>query len=325
MAKKQYSCSKCKKNHLVTSKIGKKHKEFAEKAVTKTTATKKKTTKKKSVTKPHLPELPDINKVKAVEKGFGFFSGILILVLVAFFAALTLFTFQQSTLDEFRQQESLTTQLKKRLSDTKYYTAQFTEGELAVEGVKNLPENAWTEDGNFYYRQEVDGVEKSYLYNVATEESAEQEIPEVEVVEEDEEELPENQTQTKLYSPDKNKVALITRITEDDKTVTTLMVRDLEEETSTEILTVNNEEQMEVTWSPDSEYLIYNYGKQLWLVRADGERNRQLTTYVRSYLQPRWSEDGESLLYIIDGRIYISELKLKNILSKKVDKKIALR
>ena len=80
---------------------------------------------------------------------------------------------------------------------------------------------------------------------------------------------------------------------------------------------------LEATWAPDSEYLIYNYNKHLWLTDITGEATKQLTKTAQTYQEPRWSPDGKYLAYRVDQDLYLVAVEVKNLFSKKVKKQLS--
>jgi TolB protein len=53
-----------------------------------------------------------------------------------------------------------------------------------------------------------------------------------------------------------------------------------------------------VSWSPDSQELVYSMGGWLWRQRTDGTQARQLTTGAQYAYQPDWSPDGRRVVYV---------------------------
>jgi len=54
-------------------------------------------------------------------------------------------------------------------------------------------------------------------------------------------------------------------------------------------------------YSPDTNWVVYYSGSQLWISRPDGTDRRQLTSEAHFPKMPRWSRDGKEILYL-DGR-----------------------
>ncbi len=322
MARKKFYCLKCQKDHFVTAKIGRAHKQYAEQA--------KKTRPK--LKKPSLPQLPDIKNVKVKETGFSFFSGLIILLLVVFFALLGLFCYQQITFEEFAKQESLTSQIRKRIADSKYATTRWqSEAILPLEGEEiRLADDAWTVDNQFYYAKKENDQEKTYLYDLTTSQNNETAWPEGGLITREEK---DGLITTRLVAPEGNKVMTVEQTlanAEENIIQTQIKVNDLAEQTEEIVFSSQGkkDEQPELinvsaTWSPDGQYLIYSYNQQLWLSRADGQKQRVLSITDKNYQSLHWSPDGNSLIYLSDNKIYLVTLSVRNILSKTVAKKTA--
>jgi len=63
-------------------------------------------------------------------------------------------------------------------------------------------------------------------------------------------------------------------------------------------------------YSPDSNWVVYYSGSQLWISRPDGTDRRQLTSEAHFPEMPRWSRDGKEILYVAGrpeptGRMYL--------------------
>lgn len=140
------------------------------------------------------------------------------------------------------------------------------------------------------------------------------------------------QTHQAYFSPDYTKLLIITHtVIVDDQEITQLSVRDLTTGSVQEIFSSTGNKvaepeltQITASWSPDSGAIVFNYNKQLWITDVSGAQKRQLTSEVKNYQQPNWSSDGKYIAYIADGSLYNITLNIKDLLSTKVIKVVAL-
>ncbi|MBI2050862.1 MAG: PD40 domain-containing protein [Parcubacteria group bacterium] len=62
------------------------------------------------------------------------------------------------------------------------------------------------------------------------------------------------------------------------------------------------------SFSPDSKYGVYNLNKQLWILDAETGEKTQLTTELREYREPRWSTDGNKIIYTTGEEVRLIKL-----------------
>ncbi|HAV43573.1 TPA: hypothetical protein DCX15_06135 [bacterium] len=58
-------------------------------------------------------------------------------------------------------------------------------------------------------------------------------------------------------------------------------------------------------WSSDSSKIVYNDGKNIWIIRSDGSGKRQLTTEGGQY--PVWSPKGDKIVYLSENSIWVMD------------------
>ena len=110
-----------------------------------------------------------------------------------------------------------------------------------------------------------------------------------------------------LLSPDESKVLVVTaqqdRRDQNDyfHQQINVFVKNLSDGSEVQILSTQGDVRetgwVSASFSPDSKYGVYNLNKQLWIFNTETGEKTQLTTESGEYREPRWSTDGNNIIY----------------------------
>lgn len=113
-------------------------------------------------------------------------------------------------------------------------------------------------------------------------------------------------------SPDESKVLVIANFQDRTKQqdysheTVRIFIKDLVSSQETEILSAEGKENeivhLDGGFSPDGKYIVLNSNKQLWIANVVTGEKKQLTSEIKNYSQPRWSNDGKKIVYSLPGQ-----------------------